>query len=120
MHLDAKPYHGGMTQPFIMVATTGARKTKADHPQIPISIADTVAVAKTCFEAGADAIHLHIRDTQECHSIDTGLYQEALAELAQALPKMDVQVSSRFPHPADVGCPTPSRSSSCAAGVIGE
>ena len=27
-------------------------------------------------------------------SIDTGLYQEALAELAQALPKMDVQVST--------------------------
>ncbi len=80
--------------PIIMAAPTGARRTKADHPGIPITIPETVACAQSCFQAGADAFHLHIRDESGLHSIDPGIYAEALAEMHAAVPDMPVQVTT--------------------------
>ena len=85
-----------MTRPYIMVAPSGARKTKSDHPEIPISIPDTVETAKSCHEAGADAIHLHVRNADGSHSIDAGQYREAIGELKRVVPNMDVQVSTEY------------------------
>ena len=42
--------------PEIMVAPNGARRTTADHPALPVTIPQTVATAKACFEAGAGAL----------------------------------------------------------------
>lgn len=78
----------------IMAAATGARRTKTDHPGIPITIPESVACARACFDAGANAFHLHIRDDNEQHSIDPGRYAEALAEMKRALPDMPVQVTT--------------------------
>ena len=83
-----------MSTPYIMVAPSGARKTTADHPAIPITIAQSVAVAQNCHAVGADAIHLHVRKADGSHSIDVGQYREAIAELGRAVPTMDVQVST--------------------------
>lgn len=79
---------------LIMAAPNGARKTKADHPALAISIAETVKTARACHAAGATALHMHVRDAQGGHSIDAGLYREALAEMAHALPQMAVQVTT--------------------------
>ena len=43
--------------PRLMVAPNGARKVKKDHPAVPLTISETVATAKSCYEAGAGAIH---------------------------------------------------------------
>lgn len=80
--------------PFLMAAPTGARRGKSDHPGIPISIEESVETALACWNAGADAFHLHVRDENGGHSIDTGLYQEALGELARAVPDMPIQVTT--------------------------
>jgi uncharacterized protein (DUF849 family) len=80
--------------PRIMAAPNGARKTKADHPALPVTIAETVACAKACFEAGAQALHFHIRDENQAHILDAGLYREALAELALAVPEMHLQITT--------------------------
>ena len=45
-----------------MVAPNGARKTKKDHPNLPISISEIVEEAFNCFHKGANAIHAHVRD----------------------------------------------------------
>ena len=45
-----------------MVAPNGARKTKKDHPNLPISISEIVKEAVNCFNEGANAIHAHVRD----------------------------------------------------------
>ena len=79
---------------LIMAAPTGARRMKSDHPEIPLTIPETVATARECREAGADAFHLHIRNKDGAHSIDAGLYSEALAEIAQAVPEMPVQITT--------------------------
>ena len=54
----------------IIVAPNGARKTKQDHDQLPMTIEEMVAEAKACQTAGATMIHLHARDTQGRHSLE--------------------------------------------------
>lgn len=65
-----------------------------DHPALPISIHEIVATAKACREAGADALHLHIRDSAGEHSLDAGHYREVLAELSAHAPDMRVQITT--------------------------
>lgn len=77
-----------------MVAPNGARRTKADHPALPVTIPEIVACAVACHAAGADGLHAHIRDADGAHVLDAGLYAELLAELAHAVPAMQVQVTT--------------------------
>jgi len=84
------------TQPLvIMVAPNGARRTKADHPALPITAAELADTAAACLDAGAAAIHLHVRDAQARHVLDVGLYREAVAAVrAKAGADMVVQVTT--------------------------
>lgn len=77
-----------------MVAPNGARRTKADHPALPVTIAETVKAARACFEAGAGALHAHVRDEDQRHVLDAGRYRELLEEMALQVPDMDVQVTT--------------------------
>ncbi|MFM2621144.1 BKACE family enzyme [Vibrio owensii] len=54
----------------IIVAPNGARKTKQDHAQLPMTIEEMVTEAKACQTAGATMIHLHARDAQGRHSLE--------------------------------------------------
>lgn len=80
--------------PALMVAPTGARRGKADHPALPVTIPEIVATARDCHAAGAGAIHAHVRDSAGAHVLDAGLYRELIAELARAVPGMAVQIST--------------------------
>ena len=80
--------------PKLMVAPNGARKVKKDHPEVPLTIQETVKVAKNCYDAGAGAIHLHVRNENGEHVLDAGLYKEALKELEIKVPKMHIQVTT--------------------------
>lgn len=77
-----------------MVAPNGARKSKTDHGQLPVTIRETVQTAKACHRAGADAIHLHVRNTDGSHSLDASLYREALDQLAEQVPELAVQITT--------------------------
>lgn len=83
-----------MPRPLIMVAPNGARLGKADHPALPLTIAETVETAQACHAQGAHALHLHVRDAEGRHSLDPGLYAEALAELARVVPGLRVQITT--------------------------
>lgn len=78
----------------LMVALNGARKTKRDHPALPITPAELAVTAQQCFAAGADAIHLHVRDNDDRHSLDPGRYREAMAAINQAAPDMAIQITT--------------------------
>lgn len=80
--------------PTLMVAPNGARRTKKDHPALPMTIAESVAEARACYDAGADGLHLHVRDGLGAHTLDVGLYREALQELSVEVPDMAVQVTT--------------------------
>ena len=63
----------------IMVAPNGARKTKADHSALPILPEELAEDAYRCLQAGASAIHLHVRDGDGKHSLDVARYRDAIA-----------------------------------------
>ncbi len=74
------PANGGALTPLIVaVAPNGARKTRQDHPAIPLSAEETAREAAACREAGAAMIHLHVRDADLRHSLDAAAYREAIA-----------------------------------------
>ncbi|CUH76298.1 3-keto-5-aminohexanoate cleavage enzyme [Tritonibacter multivorans] len=100
----------GTSIPFVMVAPNGARRTKADHPALPMTLSEIVETARSCHAAGAQALHLHVRNDDGSHSLDAGRYREALAELAEAVPQMKVQITTEaagiFDVSAQVQCLT--------------
>jgi len=67
------------TPAVIMVAPNGARKTPADHPALPVTPDAVARTAAECAEAGASALHLHVRDAAMEHSLDPELYRAAIA-----------------------------------------
>tara|TARA_R110002049_G_scaffold305135_1_gene501346 strand:- start:2712 stop:3470 length:759 start_codon:yes stop_codon:yes gene_type:complete len=83
-----------MPHPFVMVAPTGARRGKADHPALPVTLPEIPNAAVACHAAGADGFHLHIRDDAGVHSLDAGRYRETLEALAQVVPDLAVQVTT--------------------------
>ena len=69
-----------MSQVLIMAAVNGARRTKADHPALPMTIPEIAADVAACVEAGAAMAHVHVRDDEGRHVLDAALYEQAMAE----------------------------------------
>jgi 3-keto-5-aminohexanoate cleavage enzyme len=78
----------------ICVAPNGARRTKADHPALPMTAAELAVEAAACAAAGAGVMHLHVRDAAGGHSLDPGLYREAIAAIRAKTPDLIVQVTT--------------------------
>lgn len=97
-----------MTRPYIMVAPNGARRGRADHPALPVTTEQIVATAASCRAAGADALHLHVRDEDGLHSLDAGRYAETLAAISDRVPDLRVQITTEaagiFDVPAQLEC----------------
>lgn len=66
---------------ILTVAPNGARKTKQDHPMLPITPAELADEAGACLKEGAAMIHLHVRDDQESHTLDVTKYRETIAAI---------------------------------------
>jgi len=104
-----------MTPTIIMIAPNGARKTRLDHPALPVSIEETIDEAVLCHAAGATILHAHVRGKQDEHLLDAGLYQELIAELKHRAPEMLVQITTEA-----VGIYTPTQQVNCVQAVVPE
>ncbi len=62
---------------MIMVAPNGARRTKADHPALPMTAGEIADEARACKDAGASAIHMHVRGDDGAHLLDAARYHVA-------------------------------------------
>lgn len=80
--------------PTLMVAPNGARKTTQDHPALPVTTAALVETAISCHAAGADAIHLHIRDAHQHHTLDSEQYRHTLEAISDAIPELAIQITT--------------------------
>ncbi|MCK2167430.1 3-keto-5-aminohexanoate cleavage protein [Thalassospira xiamenensis] len=82
--------------PFLIAsAPNGARKTRAELPNIPITPVELAREAANCKAAGAAMMHLHVRDDDQKHSIDVGRYREMLTEVRASVgDDMLLQVTS--------------------------
>ena len=78
----------------ITVAPNGARPRKRDHACLPVTLPEIVRTARSCHAAGAGLMHLHMRDAEERHVLDAGLFREACAAIHEAVPGLKVQVTT--------------------------
>ena len=79
----------------IAVAPNGARRSKADHPALPLSPAELAREAAACLERGAAMLHLHVRDRDGRHLLDAGAYGEATRAIRAAVGhRLVVQVTT--------------------------
>ncbi|MFN4140500.1 3-keto-5-aminohexanoate cleavage protein [Aestuariivirga sp.] len=98
---------------FLAVAPNGARKTKSDHPRLPLSAAELADCAAACREGGACMIHLHVRDAAGRHSLDIDAYREATRAIRSAVgDSLVIQVTSEA-----VGTYTPGEQMSMVRGL---
>lgn len=80
---------------LIMVAPNGARRGKADHPALPVTIAEVAREAARCHEAGAAAVHAHLRDAEGVHSVDADGYRDLIAAIVrEAGPDLAIQITT--------------------------
>lgn len=70
---------------MIAVAPNGARKSKSDHPALPITPQEMAETAATCLEAGAAMLHLHVRDDAGGHSLDVDRYRASTQAVRAAV-----------------------------------
>ena len=60
----------GRGRVVLTVAPNRGRKTKADHPALPLTADELAWTAAECLERGASMIHLHVRDADGQHCLD--------------------------------------------------
>ena len=79
----------------VMVAPNGARRTKTDHPHLPITPAEIAREAELCCAAGASMLHVHVRADDGRHVLDADLYRAAIDAVRRTLgDRMVVQVTT--------------------------
>src|SRR5690606_31365073 len=79
----------------IAVAPNGARRTREEHPRVPLTPREIAYAAAAAAEAGAAMIHLHIRTPDGEHTLDPATYREALDELRREIGhRMIVQITT--------------------------
>ena len=98
---------------IIASAPNGARKTKADHPAIPIASDELAREAAKCAGAGASLLHLHVRDAKGGHSLDADAYRSATAAVRRTVgQKLIIQITTEA-----VGIFTPAQQMACVRAV---
>jgi 3-keto-5-aminohexanoate cleavage enzyme len=70
---------------ILAVAPNGGRRTKADHPAVPVTTEEIAREAVAWRDAGASLLHLHVRDGEQRHSLDVDLYAQAIAAVRRAV-----------------------------------
>lgn len=98
---------------IVAVAPNGARKTKRDHPRVPITPVEIAQDARACLETGASMLHLHVRDAHGAHSLDADLYRAAIdAVTAEVGDRLVIQVTTEA-----VGRYSPDQQMACVRAV---
>lgn len=65
----------------VMCAPNGARRTRSDHPGLPITPRDLAEEAARLCAPGVSVLHLHVRDAEGRHSLSVDHYREAISAI---------------------------------------
>lgn len=89
------PRQADLAPVAIAVAPNGGRRTKADHPALPLTPDELAATAASCLDAGACMIHVHVRDRDGRHLLDAEAYDAAIAAIRAAVgERLVIQITS--------------------------
>ncbi len=81
----------------VAVAPNGGRKTKADHPALPMSADELARAAADCLDRGASMMHLHVRDQDGGHVLDAAAYRAVIARICQKVgDRLVLQITSEL------------------------
>ncbi|CAG9168933.1 3-keto-5-aminohexanoate cleavage enzyme [Cupriavidus laharis] len=88
----------------IQVAPYGPQWLPGDSDDIPVSMEEQVQKAVDCYNAGATVLHVHVREADGKGSKRLSMFNEMLARLREAVPKMVLQVGGSISFaPEDEG-----------------
>ncbi|MHA7685283.1 beta-keto acid cleavage family enzyme [Cupriavidus sp. PET2-C1] len=76
----------------IQVAPYGPQWVPGDSDDIPVTMEEQVQKAVDCYNAGATVLHVHVREADGKGSKRLSMFNEMLARLREAVPKMVLQV----------------------------
>jgi len=76
----------------IQVAPYGPEFLPSDSDDIPVTLDEQVQKAVDCYNAGATVLHVHVREMDGKGSKRLSMFNEMLARLRHAVPKMVLQV----------------------------
>ena len=98
-----------MSPTILMAAPNGARKNRSDHPNLPVTVPQIIEEAIACQKAGAAMAHLHVRDKDQQHVLDPGLYTEVLSGIKETiggdlLVQITTEAVGRFTPQEQVNC----------------
>ncbi|WP_431275043.1 3-keto-5-aminohexanoate cleavage protein [Variovorax ureilyticus] len=80
-------------QPLVIqVAPYGPQFLPGDSDDIPVTMEEQVQKAVDCWNAGATVLHVHVREADGKGSKRLSMFNEMLARLREAVPKMVLQV----------------------------
>lgn len=80
---------------ILMCAPNGARRTKSDHPSIPLSYEEIAICSEEIASAGASILHLHVRDDTARHSLAPERYKRAIAAIKHRIgDKLLIQITT--------------------------
>jgi uncharacterized protein (DUF849 family) len=88
--------HEPLRRPTVLaVAPNGGRRTKAEHPALPLTAAELARTAAECVAAGCAMMHLHVRDRDGHHVLDPTAYDVAIADIRREVgDRLVIQVTS--------------------------
>lgn len=69
---------------IVTAALTGAVTTKADNPNLPTQPDEIATSAIRCYEAGASAVHIHVRDDDDSASMRYDKFEETVGLIRKA------------------------------------
>ncbi|RLK60464.1 3-keto-5-aminohexanoate cleavage protein [Actinokineospora cianjurensis] len=83
----------GSSGTLITVAPTGAEHSKADVPNLPVTLEELVRTARDCERVGAAMIHIHVRGDDAEPTLDLGRLKETVAAVRENT-RLIVQLST--------------------------
>lgn len=91
MATDRSAFSGAVSMPrwdapprlILSAAINGAFFTRRENPHQAITPDEIIRSAEECIAAGAQIVHVHVRDERGYNVLDTGLFKETLSHLRQ-------------------------------------
>ncbi|PTR12565.1 MULTISPECIES: 3-keto-5-aminohexanoate cleavage protein [unclassified Novosphingobium] len=84
-----------MSKIFITCAVTGNHTTRAQHPGLPVTPSEIAEAALASGEAGAAAVHIHVRDPETgAPSMEIALYERVVEEIRRNDPELIINLTT--------------------------
>src|SRR3954453_23515650 len=62
------------------------------HPMMPVSLGELVTELRACFAAGADGVHLHVRDRSGAETLEPAVVNDTCARVRELAAEVGAEV----------------------------